>query len=120
VNDYGIEVVDWDLRGAEAISGDGRTIVGQGVVPDYEWRAWILRLPPECSDGLDNDGDGHIDAGDDVDCRHPRFPREDADGCGEGFRFAAIVPPVLWLRRRLSRKRDGTSGSGPDLSLPRA
>ncbi len=81
VNDYGIDLGGWRLRPAYAISGDGRTIVGWGENPDAEVEGWILRLPPPCSDGLDNDGDGLIDAGRDPDCRGLAWLAE-APSCG--------------------------------------
>ena len=46
-----------------------------------------LPPPPHCSDGIDNDQDGHVDAGDDG-CSHPGDPTEDViddPGCNDGI-----------------------------------
>jgi len=39
--------------------------------------------PPECSDGIDNDGDGDIDFPDDLDCDSPEDPTERPE-CSDG------------------------------------
>jgi hypothetical protein len=72
-------VSGWNLGhpyGQVEISGDGRTIVGNAlsyvVGPDGRLypssSAYEVRLPPACSDGLDNDGDGRVDHPDDNGC----------------------------------------------------
>ncbi len=43
----------------------------------------IVAAPPECSDGIDNDGDGQIDVAD-AGCLHAGWPEEDP-ACDNGF-----------------------------------
>ena len=46
----------WVLWRANAVSADGRTIVGNGVNPDGEGEAWIAYLGPACRADYDEDG----------------------------------------------------------------
>jgi len=86
VNDYGVDLEGWDLtipddylwRRQTYLSADGRTIVGRGVAPGGSTGAWVVRLPPACSDALDNDGDGRVDFPDDPGCARPMSETEDA------------------------------------------
>lgn len=38
-------LTDWHLKHADAISADGRTIIGEGVNPDGKQEAWIATIP---------------------------------------------------------------------------
>jgi len=84
---YGLELTGWTLGAATAISADGRTIVGDGTNPSGQTEAWLAvlpSLPPQCSDGIDNDGDGLVDL-DDPDCLgDPNHPRE-LPACSDGI-----------------------------------
>ena len=42
--DYGVDLTGWWLRTAQAISDDGRTIVGYGDNPDGNIEAWMVKL----------------------------------------------------------------------------
>jgi uncharacterized membrane protein len=66
----GFDLSDWLLLEATDISDDGRTIVGNGRTSRRAVEGWVVRLPPACSDGLDNDADGERDS-DDSDCLSP-------------------------------------------------
>lgn len=45
VNDYGLDLGDWDLREATDISADGLTIVGNGRNPSRYPEPWIATIP---------------------------------------------------------------------------
>lgn len=54
--------------------GDGQT---SGDRVQSYWSEVSFSIGPQaCSDGIDNDGDGNIDFGDDTDCSHPTDPTE--------------------------------------------
>jgi len=89
VEDYGLDLTGWELQWARGISGDGRTIVGNGVNPSGQVEAWIALLSPlgprpQCSDGIDNDGDGFIDYPNDPGCASPTSPTE-SPACQDGI-----------------------------------
>ena len=42
--EFGIKLDGWKLKRANAISADGRAIVGDGIDPDGKDQAWIARL----------------------------------------------------------------------------
>jgi probable HAF family extracellular repeat protein len=44
-NDFQTPVTGWSLQRANAISGDGRSIAGQGTSPNGQTEAWVVRLP---------------------------------------------------------------------------
>lgn len=76
-----VEALGADLQGlrlvsAEGLSDDGRHIVGGARDADGALHFYLVVLPPACSDGIDNDGDGRVDHGDDPDCRKPRSRSE--------------------------------------------
>lgn len=80
--DYFISLGGWTLSAAQAISADGRTIVGAGTNPAGEAEAWVAVLPPACGDGLDNDGDTLAD-GLDPHCSVTEDPSEGIN-CSDG------------------------------------
>ncbi len=45
VNDFGIDMTDWTLTAAMAVSDDGLTIVGYGTNPLGNQEAWIATIP---------------------------------------------------------------------------
>jgi len=59
---------------------------------------------PECSDGVDIDGDGIID-GLDVQCTGPNdsLERKKNGACGLGFELAFLLPVWIAARRRRAR-----------------
>lgn len=57
---------------------------------------------PDCVNGRDDDGDGHIDAADGG-CSGPGDDSESPTGCGLGAELAALLPALGWLARRRSR-----------------
>lgn len=94
VTDHGLDLGGWELREANAVSADGRTIVGWGRNPQDVTEAWMVVLPPACSDGVDNDGDERVDHPEDPACLDAEGESEtsqcqdgiDNDG-GWGFDF---------------------------------
>jgi hypothetical protein len=60
--------------------------------------------PAACADGLDNDGDGRVDHGQDPQCASPDDPTE-GPVCGLGFELGALLPLVAWRRRTRGRAR---------------
>ena len=62
---------------------------------------------PECSDGIDNDGDGAVDfdggpahTAPDPQCGGDRFGMSEQRTCGIGFELVFVLPPLLALRAR--------------------
>lgn len=47
ISDYGINLTDWTLSSASAVSADGSTIVGWGKNPAGDYEAWIVSNIPE-------------------------------------------------------------------------
>ncbi len=68
--DVGANAAGWQLLSVEAVSADGRTIVGWGINPSGRREAWALRTTdgaPACPADLDNGtGTGTPDGGVDI------------------------------------------------------
>jgi hypothetical protein len=68
--------------GGQALSADGRVIVGHAWIDSTTLIPWRAILAPRCADGFDNDGDGAVDFPDDPGCGSADDPddtvREDA------------------------------------------
>jgi hypothetical protein len=66
IDDYGLnsELEGWDLLVARSISPDGRVIVGTGINPSGQIRAWWAELDVAQARSGDLDGDGQLDVGD--------------------------------------------------------
>jgi probable HAF family extracellular repeat protein len=47
MNDYGLQLTGWRLTSARGVSADGLTIVGDGVNPESNLEAWMVKLPAE-------------------------------------------------------------------------
>jgi probable HAF family extracellular repeat protein len=132
-DDYGLVLPGWHLMGGEGLSRDGRVVTGYTTTPTSGFSAFALFLPAVCDDGLDNDGDGHTDFGDDPGCATAESAREDppcndgrdndgdgridfADdacrpghltsevaGCGVGAELAPLLGALAALARRSAR-----------------
>ena len=59
-NDLGLDLTGWTLEVAQAVSADGRTIVGYGPNPDGNYEGWVAHLG-----GAPWNNVGHALAGDD-------------------------------------------------------
>ena len=76
-----------------------------GVVADEFLVESTVGDDPECSDGIDNDGDGETDFPGDAQCRHGSDDRERTlRSCGLGFEIV-LVPALVALRLRRRGKR---------------
>ena len=77
---HGVDLDGHKLSYAMDISNNGRMLVGLASPLDDPFDAgttWRLRLPPACSDDIDNDGDGLTDYPEDDGCMSPEAGRED-------------------------------------------
>jgi hypothetical protein len=65
MDDFGLDLIDWELEEAFDISHDGLTIVGDGVNPNGDGEAWIVTVPwlGPCIHG-DMNRDEQVDAAD--------------------------------------------------------
>jgi probable HAF family extracellular repeat protein len=52
IDEYGLPLAGWKLESAEAISADGRTIVGYGINPNGRTEAWLAFLPEPSASSL--------------------------------------------------------------------
>lgn len=55
-NDFGLNLAGWQLITANAISPDGRAIVGYGINPSGQPEAFLAMLSTSCAGDLDGDG----------------------------------------------------------------
>jgi hypothetical protein len=82
-----------------------------GVVADEFLVESTVGDDPECSDGIDNDGDGETDFPADAQCRHGSDDRERSiRSCGLGWEIV-LVPALVALRLRrptTAPRRSGT------------
>ncbi len=63
LDEHGVVVPDgWHLGRANAVSADGRTIIGSGINPDGAGEGWVAYLGPGCR--ADFDDNGVVDAED--------------------------------------------------------
>ncbi|MFG0260474.1 MAG: PEP-CTERM sorting domain-containing protein [Phycisphaerales bacterium JB041] len=55
---YGLggALAGWTLESANAVSSDGRVIVGSGTNPNGDSEAWLVRLPEPCPGDFNGDG----------------------------------------------------------------
>jgi len=53
INNYGLDLTDWVLTEAKAISDDGLVIVGSGTNPDGNHEAWVAIIDPHESVSID-------------------------------------------------------------------
>jgi probable HAF family extracellular repeat protein len=96
-DDYGIDVGDWTLVAARAISSDGQAIAGAARSPEGRIEGFLALLRPQCSDGIDNDLDGDTDL-DDSACDAPERDSETelievVPSAGPWLRFSWRAPP---------------------------
>jgi hypothetical protein len=119
-------VAYWQLNGNGTDLVDANTLVPIGTVPFDEGRlnqaAYIINpfiLPPypDCSDGVDNDGDGCADFPFDLGCSSPVDYSEEAGGCASppgvplmGFPASLVlvgplmVLAVIFLRKKMAAR----------------
>jgi hypothetical protein len=102
-----------------ATSGAGTVTVAGSLSGSTDWASLAVEIRgarlPECSDGLDNDGDGGIDHdGAGLGAADPHClgqPERDSESgslslfCGLGFELALLLPALAWLRGGPWRRR---------------
>jgi predicted phosphodiesterase len=66
------------------VSVDGRQVFVTAVDDAGETRDYFEFIRSDCSDGLDNDGDGATDYPDDIGCKSPAWPMENPE-CSDGI-----------------------------------
>jgi len=72
MTDLGVDMTNLTLLEPWGISADGRFLVGNGFYDASQADfTWMADLAPDCSDGIDNDGDGLIDYPADPGCTSP-------------------------------------------------
>jgi DNA-binding beta-propeller fold protein YncE len=73
---------------------------GVALVPGvFQWTVKV----PQCSNGIDDDGDAAMDHPADPQCMSPTDDTEGA-ACGLGFEVVFAVGPIMALRRRMAAK----------------
>jgi probable HAF family extracellular repeat protein len=87
--EYGLDLGAWRLteaRGVSNVNAAGEYwIVGSAINPSGNPEGYVALLSPTaCNDGIDNDGDGQIDFGHDLQCIAKGDRSETAD-CGDGL-----------------------------------
>lgn len=114
-DEHGIDLGGWRPLIASGISRDGGAIVGAAVDSEGRIEAFLARLAPECSDGIDNDGDGAVDLGDGGCDGDPERDSEKADvvpAGGVSIRLAEM--PEASQRGADLRATLRVSGPAPD------
>lgn len=99
VNDYRMDLTGWELHTAQAISPDGRTIVGRGMNPDGQPEGWMVHLGSLCAADWNHDGivasddflafvDDFLCVGDNKSCPNVDF---NGDGIEDSRDFFAFI-----------------------------
>jgi len=88
-DEYGLDLGGWRLSEATGVSNVNAAgefwVVGRGIDPSGNAEGWVALLsPPACNDGIDNDGDGKIDFGNDPQC-NAKGDRSETPDCGDGI-----------------------------------
>jgi len=102
----GVQVDKCRFHRGQSMSSDGTRIVTGGLCTELPGTSYLMvDLRPACDDGIDNDGDGLVDLGDDG-CLNVYDVDERPDvGCGLGGPDLASVLPLLGLLRALTGRR---------------
>ena len=87
VTDYGLDLSGWTLTSAFGVSDDGFVIAGNGINPSGDPEGYVAILTFDCSDGIDNDGDGLTDFPSDPGCANASDTSEQDAGlpCDDGI-----------------------------------
>lgn len=113
---YGMDLGGWTLRSATSVSDDALTIAGRMQNAARENQGFRLVLPPECDDGVDNDGDGAADFPADPGCWTRGDAREDLGrrircGLGGPELLLPLAIVLAWRRRRGGRAQPPPRGT---------
>jgi probable HAF family extracellular repeat protein len=118
VDDYGIDLGGWRPIIASAISREGMSIAGAAVDASGRIQAFVALLRPQCSDGIDNDGDGDVDLDDGACDGDPEGDLEDLNSVPVPGRYVYLVSKDTRSHPRRGRPKRRATIFGAAIQTP--